>query len=156
MKRTAFLLIGATVAFATVAAAEVIAPDDVVFNDDGSVSTSLTGVAGDTENGQKVMVTKSLGNCVACHQVTALDYAAFHGNIGPSLDGVGDRYDEATLRGIVINAKRTFKDSMMPPMYKTSGFIRPGDFKGHSVPNPPSILTAQQVEDVVAFLQTLK
>jgi len=44
----------------------------------------------------------------------------------------------------------------MPAMYKVSGFIRPGDFKGKSVPNPPSILTAQQVEDVVAFLMTIK
>lgn len=156
MKRTAFLLIGAAVAFATVASAEAVAPDDVVFGEDGTVATSITGVAGDMANGEKVMVTKSLGNCIACHQVSALDYAAFHGNIGPSLDGVADRYTEEQLRGLIANAKNTFDGTMMPAMYKVSGFIRPGDFKGKSVPNPPSILTAQQVEDVVAYLLTLK
>lgn len=156
MKRTAFLIIGATVAFATAASAEPVAPGDVAFDEYGAVEASITGVAGDAAAGETIMVTKSLGNCVACHQVSVLDYAAFHGEIGPSLDGIGDTYTEAELRGIVANAKMTFDGTLMPAMYKTEGFIRPGDFKGKSVPNPPSILTAQQVEDVVAFLMTIK
>ena len=156
MKRTAFLIIGATAAFAAMASADTVAPGDVAFDDYGGVAASLTGVAGDVANGEKVMVTKSLGNCIACHQVGVLDYAAFHGEIGPSLDGVGDRWNEEELRGIVANAKMTFDGTLMPAMYKVSGFIRPGDFKGKSVPNPPSILTAQQIEDVVAFLMTIK
>lgn len=156
MRRKAFLLIGAMAASAVAASADVVAPGDVAFDDYGSVAMSLTGVAGDAANGEKVMVTKSLGNCIACHQVSVLDYAAFHGEIGPSLDGIGDTYTEEELRGIVANAKMTFDGTLMPAMYKVDGFIRPGDFKGKSVPNPPSILTAQQVEDVVAFLMTIK
>ena len=66
--------------------------------------------------------------------------------------------DEAQLRGIVANAKMTFKDSFMPAFYKTDGFIRPGDgFTGKAAKGElPPILSAQQIEDVVAYLKTLK
>ena len=84
--------------------------------------------------------------------------AAFQGNIGPSLDGAGDRWDEAQLRGIVADAKMTFPDSMMPSFYKVSGFIRPGNaYTGKAADDTfTSLLTAQQIEDVVAYLATLK
>ena len=88
---------------------------------------SLTGVAGDAANGAVVAGTKSKGNCVACHQVSALADVPFHGEIGPSLDGAGDRWSEAELRGLIANAKMMFEGTMMPAFYKTEGFIRPGD-----------------------------
>ena len=73
------------------------------------------------------------------------------------LDGVGDRWTEAELRGIVANAKITFPESMMPAFYKTSGYIRPGDaFTGKAGTEPlPPLLTAQEIEDVVAYLMTI-
>ena len=82
----------------------------------------------------------------------------FQGEIGPMLDGAGDRWNEAELRGIVANSKMTFEGSMMPSYYKTSGYIRPGDgFTGKAGTEPlPPLLDAQQIEDVVAFLATLK
>ena len=83
----------------------------------------------------------------------------FHGNVGPTLDGVADRWGEAELRGIVANAKLTFADSVMPSFYKTEGYIRPGDaYTGKAAPESglSTLLTAQQVEDVVAYLMTLK
>ena len=104
------------------------------------------------------MKTKSAGNCISCHEVSALEDAPFHGEIGPMLDGAGDRWSEAHLRGIVANAKMTFPGTMMPAYYKTKGFVRPGDaFTGNAAEEPlPPLLTAQQIEDVVAFLMTLK
>ena len=140
------------------AAADEVAPDDVTFGEYGAVETSLTGTEGDAENGAMVMKTKSMGNCISCHQVSALSDAPFHGEIGPMLDGAGDRWSEAELRGIVSNAKNTFPESMMPAYYKSSGFIRPGDaFTGKAGEEPlPPLLTAQQIEDVVAFLMTQK
>ncbi|MDH5452562.1 MAG: c-type cytochrome, partial [Paracoccaceae bacterium] len=66
---------------------------------------------------------------------------------------------EAELRGIVANSKMTFEDSMMPSFYKTKGYIRPGDaFTGKAAEGDelPPLLTAQQIEDVVAYLMTLK
>lgn len=134
-----------------------VAPGDVKY-DEGAVAASLTGVAGDPAAGEKIMTTRKLGNCIACHEVTALKKAPFHGNIGPSLDGVADRYSEAHLRGIVANAKMTFDGSMMPSFYKQTGYIRPGDgFTGKAGKEPlPPLLSAQEIEDVVAFLKTLK
>lgn len=156
MKRTT-LLAAVLIGSGTFVAAQEVKPDDVVYDDYGSVAVSLNGVAGDPVAGQEVMSDRGLGNCVACHQVTGLK-AAFQGNVGPSLDGAGERWDEAQLRGIVANAKMTFPDTVMPSFYKTSGFIRPGDAFTGKAPTAEltPLLTAQQIEDVVAYLATLK
>jgi sulfur-oxidizing protein SoxX len=134
-----------------------IAPKEVHFSE-GKVETSLTGVPGDPANGIKVMTTNALGNCVACHTIAALPDVQFPGDIAPPLDGVASRWGEAELRGIVANAKMTFDGSFMPAFYKTEGFIRPGDGYTGKAPegDVPPILTGQQIEDVVAYLLTLK
>jgi sulfur-oxidizing protein SoxX len=134
------------------------APGDVSYQE-GAVAQSLTGQPGDAAEGAKVMSSRALGNCVACHTVSAMPDVAFQGNVGPTLDGAGDRWEEAQLRGIVSNAKMTFEGTVMPSFYKTSGFIRPGeDYTGKAI-DPAAItpiLGAQQIEDVVAYLLTLK
>jgi len=118
---------------------------------DNGVAKSLTGKPGDPEKGVKTFTNRRLGNCLACHQVTALASQPFHGEIGPSLDGVADRYTEAQLRMQVINAKVINPDTIMPAFYRTDGFHRVLDkFKDKP------ILTAEEVEDVVAYLKTLK
>jgi sulfur-oxidizing protein SoxX len=68
------------------------------------------------------------------------------------MDGVGDRYTEAQLRAIVVNSKAVFGDqTIMPAFYRTEGFNRVAKkFEGKP------ILNAQQVEDIVAYLRTLK
>ncbi|UWQ47127.1 sulfur oxidation c-type cytochrome SoxX [Leisingera aquaemixtae] len=142
----------------TAALAAEVAPQAVQFGESGEVAASLTGVAGDAANGAIVAGSKSKGNCVACHQVSALADVPFHGEIGPSLDGAGDRWTVEELRGLIANAKMTFEGTMMPAFYKVEGFIRPGDaYTGEAGAEPlPPILTAQEIEDVVAFLATLK
>lgn len=156
MKRT-IIAVAALIGSGTFVAAQTVTPDDVVMDDYGSIEASLSGTAGDPAVGQEVMSQRSQGNCVACHQVSELS-AAFQGNVGPSLDGAGDRWDEAQLRGIVSNAKMTFPDSIMPSFYKTSGFIRPGNgYTGKAAEGAlEPLLTAQQIEDVVAYIATLK
>jgi sulfur-oxidizing protein SoxX len=133
-----------------------IKPTDVVF-EDGAISASLSGAPGNPAEGEAIM-NKGAGNCIACHAVSALSHLPFHGEIGPPLDGVADRWSEAELRGIVANAKVMFEGSMMPSFYRTEGYIRPGDaFTGKAAEGPLApLLTAQQVEDVVAYLMTLK
>ena len=133
------------------------APHDVAYQE-GAVAVSLTGTPGNVEEGIKVMTTASLGNCVACHTIEAMPDVQFPGNIGPPLDGAADRYTEAQLRGIVANAKMTFEGSFMPAFYKTEGFIRPGGGYTGKAPEGdlPPILTGQQIEDIVAYLMTLK
>ncbi len=144
---------------ASLASAAEVAPDDVQFDEYGAVATSVSGASGDADAGYEVFAGKGDGNCIACHSVTALiDTVPFHGNVGPSLDGVADRWDETQLRGIVANAKGTYDGTIMPSFYKASGYIRPGvDYTSKPATEPlPPILTAQQIEDLVAYLMTLK
>lgn len=141
---------------ATALHADVIAPDDVVANEYGEVEMSLTGVPGDPVRGEEVMTTRGLGNCIACHQVTALEDHPFHGEVGPSLDGAGERWSEAALRGMLVNADAVFPDSVMPSFYRVSGFTRPGNgYTGRAAESIEPLLAAQDVEDVVAYLLTL-
>ena len=143
--------------FAASSAGAETAPADVTFSD-GAVEASLSGAPGNADEGMKVMTTRGLGNCIACHEVTALNDHPFHGEVGPPLDGVGDRWSEAELRGIVANAKMMFDETVMPAFYKSSGFVRPGNgFSGKAAEGDlPPLLTPQQIEDVVAYLLTLK
>lgn len=142
---------------ATTASAQEVKPTDVAYVD-GAVEVSLTGQPGDPAVGAEIM-NKGAGNCIACHQVSALEHLPFHGEIGPPLDGVADRWSSAELRGIVANAKIMFPESRMPSFYKTEGFTRLGDAytgKAHPEGEVQPLLTAQQIEDVVAYLETLK
>ena len=155
--KIAFLAAAAIALTATGVTAEIVKPQDVAYVD-GAVATSLTGTPGNAENGAVIM-NKGAGNCIACHEVTALNHLPFHGEIGPMLDGVADRWSEAELRGIVANAKIMFEGSMMPSFYKTSGFTRLGDAytgKAHPEGEVKPLLTAQEIEDVVAYLMPLK
>ena len=118
---------------------------------DGGIPKSLTGDPGNADTGEKIVLNRKLGNCLACHAITRLQNHPFHGEIGPALDGVADRYSEAQLRLIVVNAKAVFDGTMMPAFYKTEGYNRVmKNFKGKS------ILSAGDVEDVVAYLLTFK
>lgn len=135
---------------ASVASAEAVKPMNVSYSE-GAVSGSLTGQPGDPVAGRATFINRKLGNCLACHANSEIPEQSFHGEVGPPLDGVADRWTEEELRGIVSNAKMTFEDTIMPAFYRDSGYERPLDkFAGKS------ILTAQQVEDVVAYLMTLK
>lgn len=155
MKLTSVTLAAAMIG--TAAFAAEVGPKEVKFNDDGAIEMSLTGAAGDAAKGAVIMATKSKGNCVACHEISALD-APFQGNVGPSLDGAGDRWTEGELRGLVVNAKVMFEGTVMPAFYRVDGFTRPGDaYTGKAGKEPlPPLLSAQEIEDVVAFLATLK
>ncbi len=153
MRNTA-VTVAALALAAAPALAQSVAPTDVEFVD-GAVEAPLTGSPGDVAAGLAIM-DKGAGNCIACHQISSTGLA-FQGEIGPTLDGVADRWTEAELRGIVANAKIMFEGTMMPSFYKTEGFVRLGDAytgKAHKGEVEP-LLTAQQIEDVVAYLQTL-
>jgi sulfur-oxidizing protein SoxX len=146
------MLAGAIMSLSAMTAmAEPVAPDAVVF-EEGMVRVSLTGQPGSAEEGAKVFKDTKLGNCLACHANKAMPKELFHGNVGPALDGVASRYEEAQLRGIVTNAKKTFTDkTVMPGFYSLEvGVNVVKDRAGQTV------LSAQQIEDVVAYLATLK
>jgi len=155
MKLTSLTLAASLIGSAALAGE--VAPKDVQFDEYGAVEVSLSGASGDAVNGALIAGTKSKGNCVACHAITALADVPFHGEVGPTLDGAGARWNAAELRGLLANAKMTFDGTVMPAFYKVDGFTRPGDAytgkaaEGELMP----ILTAQEIEDVVAFVATL-
>jgi len=147
----------AAVLAATVVSAEAVKPTQVVY-EDGAIAASLSGAPGDAASGA-ILMNKGSGNCIACHAVDALSDLPFHGEVGPPLNGAGDRWSEAELRGIVADAKMMFDGTVMPSFYKTTGFTRLGDAytgKAHGDTEVQPLLTAQEIEDVVAFLVTLK
>lgn len=151
------ILMLSLVGAATAAHAAEVKPADVSF-ENGAIEASLTGTPGDSERGRAVVGDKSAGNCVACHAISEMTDVAWHGEIGPPLDGAGDRWSEAELRGMLVNAKKMFPGTMMPAFYKVEGFNRPGDaYTGEAAAEDlDPLLTAQQIEDVVAYLSTLK
>jgi len=140
----------AVLALAGSAMAADVAPGDVKFTD-LVVTDSLTGQPGDAEAGAKVFRNKKLGNCLACHANQALAKELFQGNVGPALDGVANRYEPAQLRAILVNAKAVFPDTTMPGFYSLD--VGKNVAKGFA---GKTILSAQDVEDVLAYLTTLK
>jgi sulfur-oxidizing protein SoxX len=136
-----------------------VKPADIVWEDDIAVPASLTGVVGNPEEGAKVLASRALGNCVACHVVSAMPTVDFQGDVGPALDGTGSRWSEAELRGILVDAKQVFPETMMPAFYQDdpARYTRPGNaYTGNAADDTFStLLTAQQIEDVVAYLMTL-
>ncbi len=151
--RTTLASLGAWLFLTTghVYAQEVIAPADVVFTDDTRVDTPLTAERPDAFRGLKVFVDRKLGNCVACH--TNFDVAAmqFLGEVGPNLDWIGDRYTEEELRAILVDSKAIFGSGTIMPAFYTSR----ESFRTLEAFKNKTILTALQVEDVVAYLSSL-
>jgi sulfur-oxidizing protein SoxX len=131
--------------------AEPVAPGDVKFKD-GVVAASLTGHPGDAAAGRKYFVNKKLGNCLACHATKSMSKELFHGEVGPSLDGAASRWSQGQLRAIVANPKAVFgPQTVMPGFYSLEvGKDVRKDLVGKT------ILTADEVEGIVAYLGTLK
>lgn len=121
-----------------------------IIVDEMSIPKALTDKAGDPKKGRALAINRKKGNCLACHAMPIPDQQ-FHGETAPSLHGVGNRLAEGELRMQLVNSKVTNPDTMMPAYYRTFGFSRPlKKFVGKT------ILSAQEVEDIVSYLKTLK
>lgn len=128
-----------------------VAPGDVKI-ENLQIAESISGAAGDVAVGRKVFADRKLGNCLACHANSEMSEQQFHGEVGPILDGAGSRWTTEQLRTIVVNAKAVFSaETVMPGFYS----LDVGQNVRESLAGK-TILTAQQVEDVVAYLGTLK
>ena len=118
--------------------------------DESSIPKSLTGKPGNSKKGRKLAVHRKKGNCLACHKMP-IPEQQFHGEIGPDLAGVGSRYSAGELRLLIVNPKVVNEDTIMPAFYKNTGFNAVlKKFKGKTV------ISAQDVEDIIAYLLTLK
>jgi sulfur-oxidizing protein SoxX len=114
------------------------------------IADPLAGATGDAARGRALIVARESANCVLCH---ALPDAAvrFAGNVGPSLAGIGARLTAAQLRLRVADNQSLNPETVMPSYYRVSGLDRVAEpYAGRPV------LTAADVEDVVAYLATLR
>ncbi len=118
---------------------------------DYAIDKPLCGYNGDAERGKAISSDGSKGNCLACHQLP-IDGIEAYGTIGPPLAGIGSRQTEGFIRLRVVDTRNINPMSIMPGFYRDPKLInRPGKpYIGRT------FLTAQQVEDVIAYLVTLK
>ncbi len=125
---------------------EVVAYEIV---DGYSIPVPLTATPGDPTRGREVAINRRQGNCLACHGMP-IEEQPFHGEVGPPLFGVANRYDAGELRLRIVDSKIVNPDTIMPAFHRADGLHR---VSSQFADKP--ILTAQQVEDVVAYLMTL-
>ena len=111
--------------------------------------SSLSNVPGDAIRGKIIVENRQQGLCVLCHQVPGGD-ERFQGNLAPTLAGVGRRLNEAQLRARMIDSRSINPESIMPSYFKVDGFERLAPTL-----HGKTLLTAQQIEDVVAYLKEL-
>ena len=110
----------------------------------------LSATPGDAARGRAIVASRQQGLCLLCH-TGPIPEERFQGNLAPDLAGAGGRWNAAQLRARIADASRFNPATIMPAYYKTEGLVRVAPaMKGKP------IFTAQQVEDVVAYLQTLK
>lgn len=114
---------------------------------DVSRMAPLTDQKGDPEQGRKIAAGKGL--CLSCHTMPIPEQAD-HGDVGPDLAGVGGRLQPPELRMRIVDPKVLNPDTPMPSFFKKELNRLPPNLKGQT------FLTAQEVEDVVAYLGTLK
>jgi len=115
-----------------------------------AIPAPLTGIKGDALRGRAIVADHSKGLCLLCHS-GPFPEDRFQGNIAPSLAGAGGRLSEGQLRLRIVDAKKLNPETIMPPFYRTDDLNRvAGAYRGKPV------LSAQEIEDVVAYLVTLK
>ena len=115
-----------------------------------SIPVSLTGAAGDPARGRAIVLDRRLGACLLCHTGPFTE-ERFRGTLAPDLSGAGSRWSAGQLRLRLVDASRLNPSTIMPPYYRVDGLAR----IGNSWTGKP-MLTAEQIEDVVAFLATLR
>ena len=110
---------------------------------------ALSAEPGDANRGKTIVLNSDKASCLLCHSISQID-EDFQGNIGPDLSLVGNRYSAAQLRFRLVEPRALNPKTIMPSYWQKSGFSQlDRDYEGKSV------YTAQELEDVIAYLLTL-
>jgi L-cysteine S-thiosulfotransferase len=128
------------------ARAQTLAPYKIVSD---GIPLSLTGAPGDAARGRALVVDRT-STCILCHS-GPFPETRFQGDLAPSLTGAGDRWSEGQLRLRLVDAAHFNPTTIMPSYYRLDGLAR----VGANWRNKP-ILSAEQIEDIVAYLATLR
>ena len=129
------------------AAAQPLVQYEVVGD---TIPRSLTGGPGDAARGRAIVANRQKGLCLLCHSGPIAE-ERFQGNLAPPLDGAGARWSEGQLRLRLVDSKRLNPASIMPAYYQTEGLNR----VGRAWIGKP-VLNADEIEDVIAYLKTLR
>jgi L-cysteine S-thiosulfotransferase len=114
-----------------------------------AVAESLTGMPGDATRGRALVLDRT-STCILCHS-GPFPEEKFQGDLAPSLAGAGSRWSEGQLRLRLVDASRLNPATIMPSYYRVDGLDRVGAaWRGKP------ILSAEQIEDIVAYLATLR
>jgi len=106
--------------------------------------------AGDPQRGREIVANRQVGLCLLCH-AAPIPEERFQGDLAPSLAGVGSRLSEAEIRARIVDPGKSNPYTIMPAYYKTEGLSRVANaYRGKT------ILSAEQIDDVVAYLINLK
>jgi sulfur-oxidizing protein SoxX len=117
---------------------------------DDAIPQSLTGVKGDPARGRAIVANRQVGLCLLCHS-GPFPEERFPGNLAPDLKGAGSRWSEGQLRLRIVDSGRINPATIMPAYHRTEGLMRVAPaYRGKPV------LSAEQIEDVVAFVMTLR
>jgi sulfur-oxidizing protein SoxX len=111
---------------------------------------SLTGTKGDPARGRAIVANRQVGLCLLCHS-GPFPEERFQGNLAPDLRGAGARWSEAQLRLRIVDSSRINPNTIMPAYHRTDGLTRVAPAW-----RDKPVLSAAQIEDVVAFLLTLR
>ncbi len=115
-----------------------------------AIPEPLQGLSGDRERGQRIVIGREVGNCLICHAIPDPS-ETFQGELGPPLEGVGSRLSEGQLRLRIVDQSRINPETIMPPYHRVEGLTHVAvEYRGRPA------LSAQQVEDVVAYLASLR
>jgi L-cysteine S-thiosulfotransferase len=117
---------------------------------DDAIPLPLAGAAGDAARGKAIVLDRQVGLCLLCHS-GPFPEERFQGDLAPSLSGVGARLSEGQIRLRIVDASRVNPQTIMPAYFRTEGLTRVTPSQ-----RGKTVLGAQQIEDVVAFLVTLK
>ena len=139
-------VMAAALVLAGAASAQVPAPYKIVGD---GIPDSLTGTAGDAARGRALVLDRTT-TCILCHS-GPFPETRFQGDLAPDLAGAGNRWSASQLRLRLVDAAHFNPDTIMPSYYRTEGFVR----VGRNWTGKP-ILNAAQIEDIVAFLATLR
>jgi len=115
-----------------------------------AIPESLTGAKGDPARGRAIVASRQVGLCLLCHS-GPFPEERFQGNLAPDLRGAGARWSEGQLRLRIVDSSRINPATIMPAYHRSEGLVRVAPaWRGKPV------LSAEQIEDVVAFLMTLR
>ena len=115
-----------------------------------AVTQPLTATKGDAARGRGIVADRQVGMCLLCHRGPFAE-ERMQGTVGPDLTGVGARLSAGEIRLRIVDAARVNPNTVMPAYFRTEALTRVAPaYQGRT------ILTAQQIEDVVAFLVTLR